>query len=156
VRDSSRPKRFPMWVAALPGLLFMIVAMVSLVRASKAVNPAAGDPAVTPNKPACVDTYGITLNLSEYYVREWQLGDPVLPQRGDNKTPELSTVLRGMARNGCGEDVKNVRLKMVVHDDAGKKGEGFYFIEKMAAGEVTAFEKAWMGKVVTYEVTSNR
>jgi hypothetical protein len=134
----------------------VVFALVFVLRAAKAINPDSGFTAADPkNKQACVETYGITLNLSEYYVREWQLGDPALQKR-DDKTPELSTVLRGMARNGCGEDVKNVRIKMVVHDDAGKKGEGFYFIESMAVGEVKAFEKAWMGKVASYEVTTNR
>lgn len=142
-----------MWIAALPALLFMAFALVFFVKASKAINPVSGP--ATESKAVCVDTYGITLNLSEYYVREWQLGDPAIPQRED-KTPEISTVLRGMAHNGCGEDIKNVRIKMVVHDDAGKKGEGFYLIESMATGEVKAFEKAWMGKVVSYDLTTNR
>ena len=133
----------------------MIFAMVSFEKASKAINPGFSGPAVDPNKPLCVETYGITLNLSEYYVREWQLGDAALPNR-ENRTPEISTVLKGMARNVCSDDVKNVRIKMVVHDEAGKKGEAFYFIESLGVGEVKAFEKAWMGKVATYEVTANR
>ena len=135
--------------------MFVIFATVALVRVSKAVSPVSGGPELGPSKPGCVETYGITLNLSEYYVREWQLGDPVVPNRQD-KTPEVSTVVRGMARNSCGEEVKNVQIKFVVHDDAGKKGEGSYLIESMAAGEVKAFEKAWMGKVVSYDVTANR
>jgi hypothetical protein len=63
-----------------------------------------------------IETYSVTLDSSQLYVPEWQVGMQANPS-------QLSTVLRGMVRNGCGENMKNVRLHFVVHDDAGKKGE---------------------------------
>jgi hypothetical protein len=131
----------------------MMTAMLSLSRVAKTINPDSGGPRVDPNRPSCVETYGITLNLSEYYVREWAVGAPAT---SPTKSPELSTVLKGMARNGCGEDLKNVRIKFVVHDDTGRKGDGTYLIESIAAGEVKSFERAWMGRVTSYEVGADR
>jgi hypothetical protein len=127
----------------------MITASVSLLRVAKTINPGAAGSARDPNKPACVETYGITLNLSEYYVREFAAVKPT-------NTPELSTVVKGMAHNLCGEDLSNVHLKFEVHDDGGHKGDGYYLIEKLAAGQAAPFEKAWMGRVVSYEVTADR
>ena len=65
-------------------------------------------------------------------------------------------MVRGVVRNGCGENLKNVRLKFVVHDDAGAKGEGFYLLDTISVGEAKTFERAWMGHVTSYEITASR
>jgi len=153
--DSLRPKRpFPLWAAAVPGLLiaifFSVNAMLQFSRAAGTVAPKSQRES---NQLACVDTYAVTLNPSDQYVREWTLG---MPGNSPNQSPELSTVVRGMARNGCDENLVNIRLRFVVHDDAGKKGEGVYVIEKLGVGEVKPFERAWMGRVVSYEITADR
>lgn len=141
-----------MWIATLPALLAVIAATVSFSRVSKTINPNADGP-IDPSHPSCVETYGITLNSSEYYVREFA---PAFgPKKSDN-TPELSTVLRGMARNNCGESLKNVRIRIVVRDESGQKGEGYHLIEEMADGEVKPFERAWMGRVTSYEIAAYR
>lgn len=150
--ETVRPeRRYPLWLAAmLPALLFVIFATVTTLRVSKKIAPdVPGDPA----RVACVETYGITLNQSEYYVREFA---PAFEAKRPDNSPELSTVLRGMVRNGCGHDLKNVRLHLVVHDDAGRTGEAFHMIQEIADGEVKSFERAWMGRVVTYEVAADR
>lgn len=157
--DSSRTKRsFPLWAAALPGLLIALFfagnAMLQFSRAAGSINPSSGDSRPKSNRASCVETYGITLSASEYYVREWSLGMPATS--ANNKTPELSTVLRGMARNDCGESLKNVRLRFVVHDEGGKKGDGSFLIENLAVGEAKSFERAWMGRVISYEITADR
>ena len=151
----SSPKRsFPLWSAALPGLLIAIYLVVrttvQFASAAKAINPSAGNSQKTSNRLACIDTYSVTLDSSQLYVPEWQAGIPM-----NSATPsQPSTVLRGMALNSCGENLRNVQLLFVVHDDAGKKGEGFFQIADIAAGEAKPFEKAWMGHVTSYEITA--
>jgi len=100
-----------------------------------------------------VDTYGITLNVSDQYVPEWA---PGLPAANPNKSPQVSTVLSGVARNGCQENLKNVRIRFEVHDDNGKRGAGTFLIESLPMGDVKPFERAWMGRVTSYEVTAER
>ncbi len=100
-----------------------------------------------------MDTYGITLNLSDQYVPEWA---PGMPAVNPNKSPEVSTRLTGVARNGCQENLTNVRIRFEVHDDSGKKGEGTYLIDSLPIGDVKPFERAWMGRVTSYEVTVER
>lgn len=101
------------------------------------------------SKPAksltCVETYGITLANSEFYVREGQQFSP----RG---TPEISTVLSGMVRNDCGEFLKSVTIPIQVRDDAGKRGDGSVTVSELNAGEAKLFSKAWMGRVTSYEI----
>ncbi len=152
LEPSGIKRRYPLWMAVLPGLIFIIYAMLQVSRATRAIGPGPGNPG--PEKVlSCVETYDITLNLSEYYVPEWS---PGMPASNPSNSPQLSTVLRGMARNGCGENLKNVRIKFVVHGDSGQKGDGSYTIESMAMGEVKPFEKAWMGRVASYEVAAER
>ncbi|HLJ50163.1 MAG TPA: hypothetical protein VKU01_29320 [Bryobacteraceae bacterium] len=146
-------RRFPLWVATLPAVLFMLFAMSQFSRVAGVVGPGSGGRPATSKRLGCVETYGISLDLSEYYVRDLGGGIPV-PSK--TQTPELSTVMRGMARNGCGEQLKNVRLRFVVHDDVGRKGEGTYLIDSMADGEVKSFERAWMGRVTSYEIGADR
>lgn len=147
---------FPLWLAALPAAVITIFFVVPAIRqfsgAALAMDPTL-ESSRKSNRPSCVETYGITLNSSEYFVREWALGIPA-PNRSN--TPELSTVLRGMARNGCGEDLKNVHIRFVVHDHNGHKGDGYYLIETLAIGEAKPFERAWMGRVTSYEITTDR
>jgi len=155
VSDLSRSgRRFPLWLGFLPLIapLFLAVhAGLQFSRAAQAINPDSGSASDRPGGPSCVDTYGITLNASEFYVRE---GTQFTPNK--NQTPEVSTVLRGMARNGCGENLKRVRIRFVVHDDDGRKGTGVYVIEQMENGEAKPFEHAWMGRITSYEVTADR
>jgi hypothetical protein len=81
---------------------------------------------------------------------------PGIPSASTNKSPEISTVLTGTVRNGCQENLTNVRVLFEVHDDSGKKGEGSYLIPSLAIGEAKSFERAWIGRVTTYEVTAER
>jgi hypothetical protein len=134
-------------------MFLMVNAMLKLSHAAKTFGPSSVDSPRESNRASCVETYGITLTTSELYVREWSLGAPA---NNPNKSPELSTLLRGMAHNGCGENLKNVRIRFVVHDDDRRKGDGFYLIESMAIGESKSFERAWMGRVTSYEVTADR
>ena len=117
------------------------------------INPGSLDRSGKSTGSHCVETYGVTLSSSDQYVREWTLGAPA---NNATRTPEISTVLRGMARNGCGEDLKNVRIRLVVRDEAGAKGEGSYMIDGLVVGEAKPFERAWMGRVTSYEITAGR
>lgn len=147
-------RRFPLWVAALPGLLLPVYFFVRAAASFSSVTGAIGGDHPNPSKRlTCVDTYGITLNLSDQYVREVA---PGMPAVNPNKSPEVSTVLSGVARNSCQENLKNVRIRFEVHDDSGKKGEGTYLIESLPVGDVKPFERAWMGRVTSYEVTAER
>jgi len=127
--------------------------MLQFSRAAGNISQGSGKPQREPDRLACVDTYAITLNPSDQYDREWTLG---MPANSPNQSREFSTVVRGMARNDCGENLANIKLRFVVHDDAGKKGEGVYLIEKLGLGEVKPFERAWIGRVVSYEITADR
>jgi hypothetical protein len=151
----SPPKRsFPLWSAALPGLLIAIYLVVrttvQFASAAKAINPSAAGSQNRVNSLACIETYSVTLDSSQLYVPEWQAGIPM--NSGSPSQP--STVLRGMALNSCGENLKNVQLRFVVHDDAGKRGDGFFQFPDIAAGEAKPFEKAWMGRVTSYEIAA--
>ncbi len=105
-----------------------------------------GDDAPKPSHSlGCVDTYGINLANSEYYVPE---GQQFLPR----KTAELSTVLSGMVRNNCGQKLKSVTIHINVHDDDGKRGDGVVTFFELNDGEAKPFSKAWMGRVTSYEI----
>jgi hypothetical protein len=117
------------------------------------VTSAVGDHPNSSKRLSCVETYGITLNLSDQYVPETATGIPAMRA---NKSPEMSTVLSGSARNGCEENLTNVRIRFEVRDEGGKKGEGTYLIGSLAMGEVKPFERAWMGRVTSYDVTAER
>ncbi|MGO9634495.1 MAG: hypothetical protein ACLPX1_11445 [Steroidobacteraceae bacterium] len=123
------------------------------VRFSNVTGTITGDHPNPSKRLTCVDTYGITLNLSDQYVPEWA---PGMPAVNPNKSPEVSTRLTGVARNGCQENLTNVRIRFEVHDDSGKKGEGTYLIDSLPIGDVKPFERAWMGRVTSYEVTVER
>ncbi len=129
----------------------MLFAMSQFARVTGTMSPSSSG--VVSKRLSCVDTYGVTLDLSEYYVRDNGSGIP-MPRK--NQTPEVSTVVRGMARNGCGEKLQNVHLRFVVHDDGGQKGEGAVLIDSLADGESKPFEKAWMGRVTSYEIAADR
>ena len=150
----SRPRpRLPLWAAALPALLLPLYFFVNAsLHSSNASNSISDHP--KPSKQlACVETYGITLNLSDQYVSELT---PGIPAANTNKSPEVSTVLTGTARNGCQENLTNIHIRFQVQDDSGKKGEGTYLIETLAIGEVKPFERASIGRVTSYEITAER
>lgn len=153
---SASKRRFPLWIAGLPGLIavgiLMINAAVQFGRVAGKINPNATDSSKSPGTH-CVETYGVTLRSSDLYVRESPMG---IPANAPNTTPEMSTVVRGMVHNGCGEDLRNVRIRFVVSDEAGKKGTGTYQIDSLAIGEAKPFERAWIGRVTSYEVTADR
>jgi hypothetical protein len=161
VRDQApaieqKKRSFPLWAAALPGLIialfFMGNAVLQFSRAAGAIKPVQADSGRTPKGASCVEIYAITLGDSDGYVREWSLG---MPATKPSQTPERSTVLRGVARNGCGEELKNVRLRFVVHDEEGRKGDGNYLIENLQVGEAKNFERVWMGRVTSYDITAD-
>ena len=155
-QPSPPKRRFPLWSAALPGLLIAIYLVVrttvQFASAAKAINPSATSSQNRANSLACIETYSVTLDSSQLYVPEWQAGMPLNSNSPNPSQP--STVLRGMALNGCGENLKNVQLRFVVHDDVGKRGDGYFLIADIAAGEAKPFEKAWMGHVTSYEIAA--
>ena len=147
--DPVEPKanKFPRWLAALPGLVIVTVfagrAFVQMGQASRAVS---GNDASKPAKSlSCVETYGVTLSNSEFYVPEGQ-------QFAPRNTRELSTVLQGMIRNDCGEALKSVTIHINVSDESGKRGNGAVTVSDLNAGEAKPFSKAWMGRVTSYEI----
>ena len=154
VTPSQPKRRFPLWAGALPGLLLPLYFFVNAaVHFSNVKGTITGDHPNPSKKLACVDTYGITLNLSDQYVPELA---PGITAANPNLSPQVSTVLTGTARNGCQENLTNVRIRFEVHDESGKKGEGTYFIESLPIGDVKPFKRAWMGRVTSYEVSAER
>jgi hypothetical protein len=141
-----------MWLAALPAVFLMMFSFVTFSRVGTKIKPE--DHAV--KSLSCIDTYGVTLNLSDQYVPAPESTVGTWSNNTNNKTPQISTVVRGVARNNCGENLKNVRLKFVVHDDGGASGDGFYLFDDLSNGEVKTFERAWMGRVTSYEITAGR
>ena len=112
-------------------------------RASRAVS--AGHAAQPAKPPACVETYGVTLTNSEYYVPEGQQFSP-------RTTPEVSTVVSGMVRNDCGEPLNSVTIHIKVRDASGKRGDGLATVSELNSGEAKPFSHAWMGRVTSYEI----
>jgi hypothetical protein len=142
-------------MAALPGLVLVTVfgvrAFVETGQASRAISGAvSGNDASKSSKSlSCVETYSLTLTNSEYYVPEGQEFSP-------RKTPELSTVIGGMVRNDCGEQLKSVTVHINVRDDSGKRGHGAVTVSGLNPGEAKPFSKAWMGRVTSYEIEKIR
>ena len=140
--------KLPRWLAALPGLvlvtIFAVRAFVQTGQASRAVS--GSNDVLKPAKSlACVETYGVTLTNSEYYVPEGQQFSP-------RETPELSTVVSGMVRNDCGELLKSVTIHINVRDAGGKPGNASVTVSELNSGEAKPFSKAWMGRVTSYEI----
>lgn len=153
VPDPIEPQKakLPRWLAVLPALVLVTIlalrAFVQVGQASRAI--LGGDAAKRSKSLGCVETYGITLTNSEFYVPEGQQFSP-------RQTPKLSTVVSGMARNDCGELLKSVTIHIQVRDDAGKRGEGSVLIPDLGPGESKPFSKAWMGRVASYEIDKIR
>jgi hypothetical protein len=101
----------------------------------------------------CVETYGITLHTSEFFVREMPGSGPFRPK---NAPRELSTVVRGNARNGCGQPLKKVQIRIKVHGDDGKNGAAWADVGDLGTGQSKPFERAWMGRVTSYEIAEVR
>lgn len=141
-----KPAKLPWWLGVLPGLLIVTIfagrAFVQIGHASKAIS---GGDTAKPPALTCVETYGVNLTNSEYYVRE---GQQFLPRT----TPEISTVVSGMVRNDCGKPLKSVIIHIKVRDDAGKRGEGAVTVSNLNPGVAQPFSKAWMGRVTSYEI----
>jgi hypothetical protein len=145
-------------MAVLPGLVVVALATgwmayhsVQFSRVSNVIVPAASR---TPSagKLKCVETYGITLKTSEFYVSEG-----IERFRRPKHAPrELSTVVQGMARNGCGEPLKNVRILINVRDDQGRRGTGWAKVGNLGTGQAAAFERAWIGRVTSYDIVEVR
>ena len=148
---SEEPKAlgsgFPRWLAAVPALIivtfFVGRAFVQMGVASHAIN--GGNGAKTSQSLTCVETYGINLANSEFYVPE---SEQFMPR----KTIKLSTVLTGMVRNDCGESLKSVSIHIKVQDEEGKRGDGWVTVAPLNAGEAKQFSKAWMGRISSYEI----
>jgi len=94
---------------------------------------------------ACVETYGVTLTNSEYYVPEGQQFSPP-------KTPQISTVVSGMVRNLCGDSLESVTIHINVHDADGKRGDGTVMVSGLSSGQSKPFSRAWMGRVTSAEI----
>ena len=153
--DSPSPRRrLPAWTAAIPALLITVFFVRNVFQFSgvaAAINPNSGSG--HGKTLACVETYGITLNTSDEYVPELMPGVPADTQ---GKPREISTVVKGLARNGCEENLKNLTIKFAVRDDQGKRGNGTFLIDSLTMGEIKPFERAWMGRVTSYDITAER
>ena len=163
------PARKPapkLWLAALPGLLVFLFAAGMFVYSSSQFSqvgaaitaPGPEEPGAPP-KPSpgellsCVETYGVTMHTSEFYVSE--LGGFRRP-RPKNSPNELSTVLRGMVRNNCGRPLRQVGIFIEVRDAEGRRGSAWVAVGNLAQGQADTFEKAWIGRVTEYKVTKVR
>lgn len=132
-------------------MVFLVNNVMQFSRVAGAISPSSGHSGS--KRLDCVETYGVTLNTSDEYVPELM---PGVPTNMEGKPRELSTVVRGVARNGCDANLTNVRIKFAVRDDNGKRGDGTFVIESLAIGEVKPFERAWMGRVASYDITAER
>ena len=139
-------------LALLPAVLLIAATGVFVANQTTAFSRVASviSPGSRSGKLDCVDTYGVTLQSSEMYVREG------LVTRPKNAPTEMSTVVRGMARNNCGKPLSKVTIRINVEDEAGKKGSGWASIPRMGVGEVKSFERAWMGRVTSYRIVEIR
>lgn len=152
----EKPKQ-NLWIATLPAIIVLTVVSGVVVRNfiqfRKVAAVVSSNSAPSAANRNCVETYGITLHTSEFYVSE--LGAPG-PLRRKDAPPELSTVIRGTARNACGVPLKSVRIKINVRDDGGRRGSAWADVGAMAVGQIAAFERAWMGRVTSYEIVEVR
>ena len=144
---ASSASGFPRWLAAVPALIIVTIfagrAVVQMGMASRVINGDNGAKAT--QSMTCVETYGLNLANSEFYVPEGQQFQP-------RKTIQISTVLTGMVRNNCGEPLKSVSIHIKVRDDEGKRGDGWVTVSPLNSGEAKQFSKAWMGRISSYEI----
>jgi hypothetical protein len=164
---TPREKKSPnLWLALLPGLLVLLGATgmffwsrLSFLRAATAITAPDPNDAAAASKPApsellaCLDTYGITMHTSEFYVAEYGGFRRPRPKNAPN---ELSTVLRGMVRNNCGRPLRQVSIYIEVNDAEGKRGQAWVPVGNIEQGQAGEFEKAWIGRVTEYKVTKAR
>ena len=144
-------RKLPTWLAALPAIAVAVglsgYGLFQMGRVSTAVGAGPSGKRASAGAMKCVEVYGMTMNTSEFYVREGR--QFTSPKSGPR---ELSTVLRGMARNNCEGPVKGVKVNLKVKDDKGKHGSSWVPVGDLQVGEAKAFERAWMARVTDYEV----
>jgi hypothetical protein len=61
-----------------------------------------------------------------------------------------------MASNRCGTPLNNVRIRIGVRDDKGRTGAAWATVGDLGAGQSKAFERAWMGRLTSYQVVEVR
>lgn len=147
--EKNKPK---LWLAMMPAVIVLVAVSgivlrntVEFGRVTSAIIP--GNGAGSSNANRCVETYAVTLHNSEYYVREF--GGIARPK---DSPRELSTVIRGMARNVCSEPLQGVRIRIHASDDNGKTGSAWAPVGTLAPGQVRPFERAWIGRVTSYRL----
>jgi hypothetical protein len=152
----SKPR---LWIALIPGLLTIVLVAGAAIPRWLQFNRVSGvitsgskttSDAAPRGRLECVDVYALTLKGSEFYVPE------NTPWRTRNAPREMSTVVEGMASNRCGKPLKNVQVRIKVRDDKGRGGSGWAKVGDLGAGQAKAFERAWMGRVTSYEVAEVR
>jgi hypothetical protein len=157
-RQQAQQNSRSVWPALIPAFLVLGIgaAMVHKQRSSfqAAEDAMAIEPQAPPSGKKCVETYAITLHTSEYHVREVSPGVPAVRKKGAPR--ELSTVIRGTARNGCPHKQRGVRVRVNVFDEKGKRGSAWAKLGNMAIGQAKPFELAWMGRVTKYEIAEIR
>ena len=155
---AAPPRKLPLYLAILPLLLplfFVVNAIAHFTRASAVVAASPNPPDRRPPGNLCVETYGITLSGSHEYVP--QQGALPIPVKVDpNKPREFATILRGTARNTCSDAQQNVALHITIKGEAGATGATNLELGDMPPGIARSFEHAWMGKVMSWEITSSK
>ena len=152
--EKPKPK---LWMALIPGLLTVGLVTGALIpkwlqfsRVSAVITSGgAAAPAAARGRMDCVEVYALNTKTSEFYVSERSPWNTKAPR-------EISTVVTGMASNGCGRPLSNVQVRVKVRDDKGRGGVSWAKVGDLGIGQSKSFERAWMGRVTSYEVVEVR
>ncbi len=145
-------RKYPLWLALVPVLMvpsyFLMHIAFQFGRASESMQV---EYASVSAKDAlgCVVPYGVTQHSSEFWTTSRESDHSKLPT-------EKSTVLRGMVRNDCGTPLKHVRLYFLIRDEKEQAGMGTLDIYDVDQGGVKEFERAFMGAIVSWEITASK
>jgi hypothetical protein len=153
-QPAPRRRKRRIWLAVLPAFLLTMASSLLTILNLAGLTPAWADPLrLLSRSNHCAVVYGVNLFNSEYYVRE---SSPGSEEGAENPPRELSTVVGGMLENKCPEPIESVTIHFIVRDDAGKRWSGEATVNDVPPWQAKPFERAWLGQIVSYEITSVR
>lgn len=97
----------------------------------------------------CVSAYGVSLTLTETYTPSRSNRPMPMYPNQDGRT---FTVVRGMARNDCGDSIQRANLLIEVDGEDGSQGVAMVPVLGLEPGESKPFEQTFIGHASSFKV----